>query len=118
MDPSRLMTQPATITPRHPADDPDEYNDEVLEDGDPIELDGTVGTGVLLQQSSRTENINGANVVVETLTLFLPIAVAFGDRDAITVDGVTYEADGPPAHMWNPRLKRYTHVEASVKRIA
>lgn len=118
MDPTRLMTQAATITPRVVADDPDEYNDEVLEDGTPFELDGSVGNGCLLQQTSGSEQTAGGVVTVQTLTLFLPTTVAFSAIDKITIDGDDYEADGPPARQWNPRLKRYTHVEATVKRIA
>lgn len=118
MDPTRLMTQAATITPRVPADETDEYNDEVIEEGSTIRLSGAVGDGVLVQQASRTEVVGGANVTVETLMLFLPLGVRFTAADEITIDGVSYEADGPPAPQWNPRLKRYTHVEATVKRVA
>lgn len=118
MDPSRLMTQAAVLTPRVVAAERDEYNDEQLEDGTAVELDGSPGHGVLLQQTSRSEINGGANVTVETLTLFLPTTVAFTAADKITIDGQDYEADGPPAPQWNPRLKRYTHVECTVRRVA
>lgn len=117
MDPTRLMTQAATITPRVVGDEPDEYNDEVLVDGTPIVLAGAAGNGVSLQQASRNEQTVGGVVTIETLTLFLPTTVAFTALDKIMINGQDYEADGPPAQQWNPRLKRYTHVEATVKRI-
>lgn len=118
MDPTRLMTQPATITPRVVAADPDDYNDEILEDGEPIELDGSSGHGVFLSQRDRSESGDAENVTTETWALYLPHDIDVDATATITVDDVTYEFDGPPWRAYNPRLRRVTHLEATVRRVA
>lgn len=125
MDPTRLMTMPATITPRTPADDPDEYNDEVLEAGDPFELTGGRGAGVLLQPRDTSED-TVANTERESFVLYAPVDVIVDDttlpvpldaRALITIDGADYELDGEPQKWWNPRERSYRYQQANVSRV-
>lgn len=116
MDPTRLMTQPATITPMVPVTD--EYNDEHLEPGTPIVLDGSLGHGVFLTQSNRSETGIDTNTVSEIWALYLPPTITVDPNTQITVDDITYELDGPAWPAYNPRLHKTTHLEATVRRVA
>src|SRR4051794_2022545 len=95
MDPSRLMTQPAVITPRSVGDEKDEYGDDVLIDGDPVELPGGPGQGVGLQQTARAEGARD-NTQEETFDLFIPTGIPVDGYTKIEVAGATYELLGPP----------------------
>ena len=49
--------------------------------------------------------------------LFLPAATSVAGVDRFIDDqGDSYEFDGPPEKVWNPRMKRYSHIEATVRR--
>lgn len=116
MDPSRLMTMPATITPRIP-DGNDETNDEVLIDGTPIVLAGGPGGGVWIEQSDRDETRDANNVRIEVWRLFAPASVDFNAGAKVDVDGAEYEVDGPPWRATNPRQRTVSHIEVNLRRV-
>lgn len=105
----RLMVIPATVTPRVPADDPDEYNDEVLEDGTAFD------TVCWLAYVDVAENPQG-NVVGATRKLFF-LADDYSRLSAtakVAVRGETLELVGDPWLSHTPRGPH--HVEVFAKR--
>jgi hypothetical protein len=110
VDPTRLMTMPCTITPMG-VTSRDAANDDVITAGTPV------STVCYLHQTARNETASGATVD-ETFALYLPPATAIEADDRITVDGNTYEVDGPPWRAFNPRSQAHTHLEATVRRVA
>lgn len=117
MDPTRLMTMPATITPRV-ADGRDELNDVVLAEGDPIVLPGGPGNGVWIEQNLRDETRDANNVRSESWRLFALPSLVLDAGAKVEVDGVEYEVDGPPWRATNPRLRTVSHIEATLRRVS
>lgn len=112
MDPTRLMTQQATIT--HVADvatGADEYNN-------PTYPTSTATVRCWLHQTQRSERTAEADTQIETWRLYLPPGTSVDGPDKVAVDGVTYELDGPPWPAFNPRLHRVTHIECTLRKVA
>lgn len=128
MNPARLMTQRCTLHVTELTEDGprDDYGNVV-----PVSFD-VPDVKCLLQQtqnvSQRGESGAGlAEVQTESFRVLLParivrlvedveVEVKPDGIDSITVDGDDYELSGPPWRVHNPRLRRVTHVEATVKR--
>jgi hypothetical protein len=109
MDPSRLMTQTATL--HHVTETGvDVYND-------PTTTETTSTVGCLLQQRTRIEQTAGGQISTETLVLFLPAGTTVDALAYVTVDGLDYQLDGPPWPAFNPRSQAVSHIEAQVKRV-
>lgn len=108
-----MLSQTATITPRTPAAEPDEYGNEVLEDGTPFTKP------CLLLQTERTESGGDLNTEAETLDLYLSGAVAVDSRCKIEVDGTPFEVVGPPWQAHNPfSSQAVDFTAATVRRVA
>lgn len=89
--------------------------------GDPTDTTTTATFRCWLSQatSARTgaEITRNENVQSQSLDLYLePAAAALDGYDRVTVDGVTYEVDGPPIVERNPRTLVVEYVVASVRR--
>lgn len=112
MNPARLMTR--TVTIRHRAVDVDELDDM----GNPTTTETTFDVPGDLQQTQRDEIDANADVQRSRWTLFLAPAAAgrVDGSDVAVVDGREYTLDGPPWEAWNPRLRKVTHLEATVRR--
>jgi hypothetical protein len=108
VDPTRLMSQTATVT--HVAD-----TGAVDPYGNPTEVT-TVATSKCYLSFVPGSEVEGEAIQVQTPVLFLPPDAAIDGGDRITVDGITYEVDGVPAVHFNPRLRRTTHIQANLKR--
>lgn len=110
-----LMNIPCTITPRAPAEQPDDYNDEVLEDGTPF--DSTCWKA----RVSSTENTGNENVVVGDWHYYFPADTDLTKLDArakvSTPDG-DFEMVGDPWLAQNPRSTSGEHVEAYGRRVS
>ena len=107
MDPTPLMTQPATLA--HAADGPpDIYND-------PTTTYTPQAVRVWMHQTQRDEQTVRGQIESETWAVYLPPTITVGPADRLTVDGVTYELVGPPWRAFHPRLRRVTHIEATVR---
>lgn len=110
MDPTPLMTQTATITPQAGTD---AY-------GDPLPAGTPFDVACWLFQTRRDEKrtIVGEDMQAETWTLYLPPGTTVDGNDNVAVDGVTYEVVGPPWPAFNPRSRKVTHIEATLRRAA
>lgn len=111
MNPTRLMTVPCTITPRSPSGQ-DDYGDEVLEDGDPVE------TTCWLHQTQRSEITVDAYTTIETWQVYLPPGTELTALDRLTAQGAEFEVQGPPHNWTHPRTQVIEYVEATVRKVA
>jgi hypothetical protein len=110
MPASHLMTQTATL--HHVTETGvDEYNDATTSET-------TTESACLLQQTARIEQTAGGLVTTESLVLFLPADAEVDALSKVTVDGQTYELDGPPSKPFNPLAGAVGHIEATVRRVA
>jgi len=108
---SQLLTLPVTILRRTVAEEIDEFGNEV--DTAPAEEVETVGE---LQQRQRDEQTAGGDVVATTWALYLPADTEIDAGDGIVAGGATYEVDGEPWPVRNPRTGVVSHIEATVRR--
>lgn len=110
MNVDHLLTSSATITTVTDTGSADAF-------GDPTHVTTTTTFACWLSQSQRSESTANANTQQETWTLYLEAAAATVDGyDRVTVDGVTYELDGPPWPARNPRTRLISHVECTLRR--
>lgn len=111
MDPTRLMTQTATLHHVTQTGDADEYNDPTTEET-------TETVACLLQQRTRIEANGLAVTSTDTWALYLPAGTTVDTLDYVTVDGIDYQIDGRPWPAFNPRARAVSHIEATLKRAA
>lgn len=111
MDPTRLMTQEATITN---VTQSATVRDEL---GDPTVTTTTATVDCWLHQVARSEHGDNNNVQDQRWALYVPAGTVLNGADRVTVEGATYEVDGPPWPAHNPRLRRVTHIEATLRRV-
>jgi hypothetical protein len=129
MNPAALLTLTGTVTQVDRTGPRDIFGDRTEQtttgpstsgSGSGSGDDGTLTFKCWIWQTLRDENTVGGNVQAETYKIALEAAaethIDGGDR--ITVRGVTYEFDGPPWPAFHPRLRRVTHVEADIRRVA
>lgn len=104
---STLINRPCTILRRTASAAVDDYFNEI-----PTVTE--VPAVVELQQIQRTEpDVEGEFSDTRWLAIFPP-DTALTTGDAIVVDGQTYELEGDPWDVRNPRLGAASHVEATV----
>lgn len=84
--------------------------------GDPTETSTTVTTVCYIEQRRATETTGNATVAAETwLGMFLADETVTS-TSRVTAAGATYEVDGPPWPVWNPRKAEVGHIEANLRR--
>lgn len=104
------MTQTATISHTSATGAVDAY-------GNPTDVITTSTAACFVSYLPGSE-VEGDTIQVQTPVLFLPPDIDIDGGDAVTVDGVTYQIDGPPAQHYNPRLRRVTHIQANLRQAA
>lgn len=118
VDVSNLLTLTGTVELRAPGGTEDEF-------GDAVDETSSASFACWLHQGSggaaagREENTVGGDVQSETWTVYLePSAAGVVDGSAaITVNGTTFEFDGPP-HPWtDPLTGEIAYVEATVRKV-
>lgn len=110
MNVAHLLTSTATVTVVADTGSPDAF-------GDPTPTTSTQTFACWLSQTQRSEATANADVQHETWVLYLEVAAAGVEGfDRVTVDGITYELDGPPWPARNPRTRLVTHVECTLRR--
>lgn len=106
---ARLLTQPLTISTIVPAG-VDTYGNEVTGAyGAPVAVRG------YLAQSSSTEFTTDRDTVVGQWVAYLPASTSIGHLDRVSFDGQTFEVDGEPERVYNPRRKFIAYIEARLK---
>ena len=104
---SSLLTR--TVTIRHTTEGTtlDDY-------GNPVKVVVTSTSNGEIQQRTRREE--DQIVPTEDWLLILPADATIDTNDTIVVDGLTFEAIGPPWPVWNPRLGATSHLEVTVRK--
>lgn len=119
MNPAGLMSRTATITRRIAGESKDEY-------GNPVPSEMVLTVACELQQKDSQEMTVDSDRQRTDWNLFTApsalnslgrtVDTTFDGGDVITIDGVTYEAYGPPWPARNPRTQAVTHLQAEVRR--
>jgi phage tail protein X len=112
MDPTRLMNIPCIVTPRAAAADLDEYGNEVLEAGTPVD------TVCWHHQTGADERTVDANTQTATWTVYLPPGIVVSGLDVVTIAGGDYEVLGPPTIWVHPRTGEAKAVELTARKVA
>lgn len=110
------LTLPCTITHVEDDGDPDAY-------GNPTETTTTTESTCWLHQTYRDDseattartNHGTTNVSTERFTAYFLPTVDLDRNDRVTVDGTEYQVVGPPWRAFNPRTRRYEHIEATLE---
>jgi hypothetical protein len=113
MDPRRLLSLNGIITTRSRSGVADDLGDRsytVLTRG-PYKC--------WIWQTRRYEDTVNQDTQAEDYGIAIELAAAgqFTGGDAITIQNVVYEFDGPPWDAFHPLLRRVTHIEATLKRV-
>ncbi len=108
---SALLTKPATITRVTAGAGRDAYNN-------PTTSTATSSTVCYFEQKLASEDTVARTTEDEEWIFVFPEGTALDATDRITVDGATYEVDGPPWPVWNPRLGVGSQVECRARRVA
>lgn len=104
----RYVNRPCTVTTVTNGDRDD------FGDYEPVETERD--TVVYIDQRRASERTDGASIGDEVWFGMLPADDPITEADRITVDGETYEVDGPPWRVFNPRLRKVTQVEVRLRR--
>jgi hypothetical protein len=75
---------------------------------------GTEVTGCSVQPGSSTEQTDRGELVVTTLTVYLPAGTDILATDRVSVGGTVYEVDGDPAR-WVDQAGTESHVQAILR---
>lgn len=113
MNPTRLMTLEGTVTRRARTGAADDLGDRTY-------TTATEGPyKCWIWQTRRYENTVNGDVQAEDYGIAIEAAAAgyVTGGDAITIDDVVYEFDGPPWETFHPRLRRVTHLEGTLKKV-
>lgn len=105
---ARLLNQPVTIQSRT----------ATAHDGYGNELEGTlstVDTVGYLEQTDSTEITVDRETYISNWVAYLPAGTVVVGSDRIIYAGQTFEVIGPPDRVWNPRLRRESHVVARLR---
>lgn len=107
-----LLTRPVTILTA--GETTDSYGNTVTDWTSPerVTVNGYV------EQRARGENTDGRTLEEQTWLLVVPAETALTEHSRIVVDGDVFETVGPPHEVWNPRLRRTAHLEATLVRTA
>lgn len=106
----RLLSQPLTIE-RRSGTTTDQYGNEV-----PATTASVLIVGYLEQTAATEVEVDRQTFVSDWLAV-LPAGVDIDGSDRIVYAGTTYEVIGKPHHVWNPRRKATSHVEARLREV-
>jgi hypothetical protein len=98
----RLLNQPLTLR-RWTTDALDEYGNMVEGAADTVIVYGYI------EQTDSTETLIDRDTVVTNWTGYVPADTEIGHLDYITFEGNTFQVNGAPNPVYNPRLKRLSH---------
>ena len=87
----------------------DEYGNQIPGDVSVITIVG------YLEQSQTTEFLNDRDTVVTSWQAFLPAGTSINAFDRIKFGSQTFEVDGAPWQVYNPRFGQVSHIQAQLK---
>src|SRR5688572_31212954 len=104
---ARLLTQTVQIE-HYDESGVDDHNDPVPAYGDPVDVDAYVE-----QRQADEENVS-RETAVSGWKLFLPASASVAHRDRVVYGDYTFEVNGTPHEVWNPRTEEVHHIEADL----
>jgi head-tail adaptor len=88
----------------------DEYGNQVsIDSGSPVVIYG------YLEQVTSTEFLEDRDTIVSAWRVFLPAGTDVTAFDRIKFNGQTFELDGAPWSVYNPRVGSVSHIQANLK---
>lgn len=106
---SQLLNLPVTIRIRA-EDGRDVYGDPTTSTSD------VVTVGYLDQRLRSEDESDGSQTQEDRWRLMVPADTTVSGWDQVLVGGLAYEVFGPPWPVYNPRTRRVSHVEATLRR--
>ena len=105
---ARLMNQPLTIQ-KVGGSAVDEYGNAIA---------GAVGAPIsvlgYLEQSQTVETLEDRDTVVSKWVAYLPAGSNVGAFDRINFNGQSFEVDGEPWQVYNPRTQAVSHLQMNL----
>lgn len=105
---NNLMRQPLTI--QKIGAGTDEYGNTV-----PAALTSPVATVGYLEQVDSIETLNDRDTVVSGFQAWLPTGTDVSAFDRLNFGAQTFEVDGEPWQVFNPRTGVQSHIQAKLK---
>lgn len=104
----RLLNQPLELH-KNSVGTTDEY-------GNQVDTDYTVTTiNGFLEMKDSIESLNDRDTVVSSWECWLAPGTDINAFDRIVFGGQTYEVDGAPWQVWNPRIQVVSHIKCKLK---
>lgn len=75
----------------------------------------TVSTVGYLEQSQSNETLTDRDVSVGDWVVYLPAGTDVNAQDRIVFGSQTFEVDGEPWQVYNPRVRQVSHLQAKLK---
>ena len=106
---SRLLNQPLSLI-KVASDVLDKYGNQVAAAyGSPISVVG------YLEQKDSVETVLDRDTVVSSWEAFFPADTNVTAFDRIVFGSQTFEVDGSPWQVYNPRTKSVSHIQTKLK---
>jgi hypothetical protein len=87
----------------------DEYGNQIPGDVSVITIVG------YLEQMESVETLNDRDTIVSSWHAYLPAGTDVNAFDRIVFGGQTFEVDGAPWQVYNPRVTSVSHIQAKLK---
>lgn len=87
----------------------DEYGNQVDTDSTVINIVG------YLEQKDTVENLDDRDTVVTSWEAYFPAGTDVNAFDRIVFGGQTFQVDGAPWQVYNPRSGSVSHIQAKLK---
>ncbi len=107
----RLMNQPLLVQSVSAATT-DAYGNAVL-----APLGAPVAALGFLEQSATTEYVTGRETTITAWHAYLPEGTVIHPMDYITYLGQTFQVDGEPWLVFNPRTSAVSHVQVKLTEV-
>lgn len=104
----QLLTQPVTVQPMAAGTADDYGNTPLAPSGAPV-----VELGYL-DQKDTVEYLNDRETVVTKWKAFLSARSVVTALATVTFAGQTFQVDGEPYHVFNPRTRLVSHIECQL----
>lgn len=106
------MTQPVTVQPMAPGAADDYGNTPLAALGDPVAELG------YLDQKDTIEYLTDRETVVTKWKAFLLPESVVTALATVTFGGQTFQVDGEPYHVYNPRTRMMSHIECTLTTVS
>jgi hypothetical protein len=103
-----LCTRPVVLVRRERVQSTEPYGDDELHDVERVDLLAQV------HQRTTSETLVEQDTTSAGWVAMIPEGVSIGRDDVIEVDGVPFQIEGEPYHVWHPPTRSFHHWELSL----